>query len=168
MQKLPYRPILKLPKTKFEKIMDILGLAIFTGAILYLIVHWTDIPDRIPAHFNWDGEVDRWGSKVELIILPCIGLFLFIFLSLLEKAPHMHNYPHRLNEANVKQFYLNSRKMLNAIKNICLAMFAFILIKMVRVSLGKIDSLGIWILPIVIIAVTATMVIGIYKQSKIV
>ena len=30
-------------------------------------------------------------------------------MGLLEKAPHMHNYPARLNESNVKAFYLNSK-----------------------------------------------------------
>ncbi len=60
------------------------------------------LPDQIPGHFNGLGEVDRWGSKYEIIILPIIGVFIFALMSLLEKAPHMHNYPKRLNENNVR------------------------------------------------------------------
>ena len=28
------------------------------------------LPDIIPVHFDIHGEVDRWGSKYELLILP--------------------------------------------------------------------------------------------------
>lgn len=74
------------------------------------------LPEEIPVHFNGKGEIDRWGSKIELIILPFIGVFLWIIMSLLEKVPHMYNFPARLNEQNVEAFYLNSRKMLNEVK----------------------------------------------------
>ena len=28
------------------------------------------LPDKIPAHYNAAGEVDRWGSKYEMLIFP--------------------------------------------------------------------------------------------------
>jgi len=30
------------------------------------------LPDTIPAHYNFAGEADRWGSKYELLIFPAI------------------------------------------------------------------------------------------------
>lgn len=34
------------------------------------------LPQEIPAHFGFDGEIDRWGSKYEALILPvCVLLF---------------------------------------------------------------------------------------------
>lgn len=167
MTKLPYRPVLKLPKTKGEKLFDFFGVILFIASIVYLVVQWGDIPDKIPAHFNSAGEVDRWGSKGELFILPSIGFFLHVLLSLLEKAPHMHNYPKRLNEQNVEQFYLQSRKLLNAVKNICLLMFAYLTVQIARVAKSEIESLGIWFLPVLLIVMFGAIGIGIYKQSKI-
>lgn len=164
---LPYRPILQLPKSKLEKVLDVTGIILFGGAIFYLIINWGNIPAKVPAHFNGIGEVDRWGSKYELLILPIIGLFLFVIMSLLEKAPHMHNYPQRLTEANVDQFYLHSRKLVNAIKNICFIMFAYLIVQIVRVSLGVIESIGLWFVPILLIAIFGVIAIGIYKQIKI-
>lgn len=164
---LPYRPILRLPKSKFEKIIDGLGILLFAAANVYLIVSWGNIPSQVPAHFNGAGEVNRWGSKYEMLILPIIGLFLFVLMSLLEKAPHMHNYPSRINESNAEQFYLHSRKLANLIKNICLIMFAYIIVQMVRVSLGEIDSLSIWGVAILILVMFASIGVGLYKQTKI-
>lgn len=165
--KLPYRPVINIPKTKSEMIFDIIGIVFFSASILFLIVKWSVIPDQVPGHFNGAGEVDRWGSKYELILLPIIGMFLFIFLSLLEKAPHMHNYPKRLNEQNVEQFYLQSRQMLNIVKNLCLVIFAFLIVQIVRVAHGEIESLGFWFLPVFVVIMFGSIFIGVLKQSRI-
>lgn len=167
MTKLPYRPVLKIPKTKGEFIFDIIGITSFCLSILFLILQWSDIPDQVPGHFNGAGEVDRWGSKYELFILLTIGVFLFILFSLLEKAPHMHNYPKRLNEQNVEQFYLQSRKILNVTKNCCLLLFAFLIVQIVRVANGDIDSLGVWFLPVSLVVILGSVGIGVYKQLRI-
>jgi len=162
-----YRPILKLPKTKFEKLWDYIGCGIFMLSILYIFIMWGEIPEEVPGHFNGAGEVDRWGTKIELFILPFIGVFLWVLLSLLEKAPHMHNYPARLNENNVKAFYLNSRKTLNEIKNLCLIIFAVISFQMVRIAIGEIETIGWWLLPIVLIGTAIPIIKGIVATFKI-
>lgn len=135
--------------------------------ILYIFIMWGEIPEEVPRHFNGAGEVDRWGTKIELFILPFIGVFLWILLSLLEKAPHMHNYPARLNENNVKAFYLNSRKTLNEIKNLCLIIFAVISFQMVRIAIGEVETIGWWLLPIVLIGTAIPIIKGIVATFKI-
>ncbi|WP_155593302.1 DUF1648 domain-containing protein [Lysinibacillus cavernae] len=162
-----YRPILKLRKTRAEKVRDYIGGSLFVLSIFYIIVMWGNLPNEIPGHFNGAGEVDRWGSKIELFILPFIGLFLWMLLGLLEKAPHMHNYPACLNENNVEAFYLNSRKILNEVKNFCLILFAFISFQMVRIGLGEANSLGWWFLPVIIIGTVIPIIKGIVATSKI-
>ncbi|TKI46557.1 MULTISPECIES: DUF1648 domain-containing protein [Lysinibacillus] len=162
-----YRPILTLPKTKYEKCLDVIGSGLFTVSILFIILQWGNLPEEIPAHFNAKGEVDRWGSKIEVLILPGIGIFMWIFLGLLEKAPHMHNYPARLNERNVEAFYLNSRKLCNEVKNFCLILFAIISCEIVLVALGKIEGLGWWFLPVVLIGTGIPILKGLIASSKI-
>ncbi|MEG0449238.1 MAG: DUF1648 domain-containing protein [Lysinibacillus sp.] len=162
-----YRPILTIPKTKAERYTDWLGGGLFVGAILYVAFQWGNLPSEIPGHFNGAGEVDRWGSKFEILILPLIGFFLWALISVLEKAPYMHNYPKRINESNVEAFYLNSRKLANVIKNICLLIFAVLQVQIVRVALGQIDSLGWWFLPFVLMSTLIPIIVGIVKSSKI-
>lgn len=43
------------------------------------------LPDEIPAHYGFDGNVTRFGSKYELLILPVITIGMFFFWLLLEK-----------------------------------------------------------------------------------
>jgi uncharacterized membrane protein len=45
---------------------------------------WSHASDRIPVHWNWRGEVDRYGGKFEgLLLLPIISLGLYLLLLVL-------------------------------------------------------------------------------------
>lgn len=37
------------------------------------------MPDKIPAHYNFAGEIDRWGSKYESFIFPIVVIAMAIF-----------------------------------------------------------------------------------------
>lgn len=46
-------------------VFQLLPLAMTLAVLPYL-------PQQIPAHYGFDGRVDRWGSKYEALILPAI------------------------------------------------------------------------------------------------
>jgi len=58
-------------------------LALIALPIIYLAIVWNGLPDELPMHWNLQGEVDRWGNKSELWILPFLlpGLIYVIMLS---------------------------------------------------------------------------------------
>ena len=42
---------------------------------------WERLPERIPIHWNFRGEIDRWGGRVEgAFLLPAIALVLWLVL----------------------------------------------------------------------------------------
>lgn len=45
----------------------------------------TIAPDRIPVHYNAQGEVDRWGSKYEFLLFPLIDLVAGAVLGLVSR-----------------------------------------------------------------------------------
>lgn len=161
------RPKMDIPKTTSEWLWDILGYAFFIGSILLLVMVWNTLPEEVPAHYNAKGEVDRWGSKWELIILPIISFFLLLFLSFLERHPEWHNYPTRFNESNAKSFYLLSRKLLNVEKNICMIVLSGVVYLSIAVPLGWSNGVGIWILPLIVIPVLLPIIMMIFQQRKI-
>lgn len=161
------RPKLTIAKTASEKVWDVCGYSFYIGSIILLILVWSSLPSEVPAHYNLLGEVDRWGKKWELLILPFVGGFLLLTMQLLEKHPEAHNYPKRLNESNAEQFYLNSRKMLNQLKNSCLIIFAIILIESVSIAMGWFSGLGKWFIPLLIFGALFPILYGLLKQKKI-
>ena len=161
------RPKLKIEKTKSEMIWDLIGYLSYLGSIAFLIFIWNSLPDKVPAHFNAAGEVDRWGSKTELLILPIIGALVAGSMQIVERFPQIHNYPERLNEDNARDFYLVSRKMTNQIKNISLIIFALISFESVAIALDWGSPFGSWFLPIILVGVAIPIIYGFIKQRKI-
>lgn len=145
------RPKIKIQRTISEWIGDTIGYSFFLGSIIFLIIIWGRLPEEVPGHYNAAGVVDRWGTKWELLILPGIGAFTLLLMQTLEKFPEVHNYPQRLNESNAKQFYLNSRKMINQLKNVCLVVFALIQFETISIALGWKSGIGKLFLPIIVI-----------------
>ncbi|WP_421385278.1 DUF1648 domain-containing protein [Bacillus salacetis] len=161
------RPKLRIPKSKSEWVWDIIGYSCYIASVILLIFNWQTLPDQVPAHYNALGEVDRWGSKMELLILPIVGASTIALMQVFEKFPETHNFPSRLNESNAKEFYLVSRKLLNQLKNICSIIFALLLYESVSTALGWGDGLGIWFLPLAIVGTGFPIIRGILKQKKI-
>lgn len=161
------RPKLKIPKTKSEWIWDMIGFSFYFASIILLIFVWSKLPDKVPAHYNALGEVDRWGSKGLLLIFPILGAFIFAMMQALEKFPETHNYPKRLNENNAEQFYLSSRKVINKLKNICLIIFALVLFEFISTPLGWGSGFERWFFPLVLVGIGIPLIAGILGQRKI-
>lgn len=53
------------------------------GTVIFLILS----PDRIPVHYNFAGEVDRFGSKYENLIWPGSAIGLGAFFLLMARGP---------------------------------------------------------------------------------
>ena len=71
-----------MPKRIIHIVLDVLALLLLLGTIVFLIVSWTHIPDTVPTHFNAKGGIDGWGGKASLLMLPAVGVVLYVVLSL--------------------------------------------------------------------------------------
>ncbi|GAA6748359.1 DUF1648 domain-containing protein [Thermus brockianus] len=67
-----------------KRLLAPLGLLCTWGLTLYA---YALLPERIPAHFNAQGEVDRYGSRLEIFLLPVI--LTFLLYPLLALAPRL-------------------------------------------------------------------------------
>ena len=50
-------------------ILMFLPLAVILIALPYL-------PEKIPAHYGFDNQVDRWGSKYEALLFPVVSILM--------------------------------------------------------------------------------------------
>ena len=57
-------------------------------------INWSSAPDRMPVHWNVDGQPDRYGSKAEgLLLLPVIALGIYLLFRVLPLIdPKRANY----------------------------------------------------------------------------
>lgn len=59
-----------------DKILNRVIWLFIIAPFVYLAMVWNTIPDTIAMHFNFKGNVDRYGSKNELIIMTLVLTFL--------------------------------------------------------------------------------------------
>lgn len=69
--------------------------------IIYIIYIWPQLPAQIPVHYNLHGEVDGWGGRNSIFLMPGILVFSYFLLLFLPKVD-----PKRMNtEFFTSNFY---------------------------------------------------------------
>jgi len=142
------RPVIKLKISKAGYLLEI-------AAILGLIAMWTlavtayiNLPEIIPTHFGINGKADDWGNKTSIFILPAISSVLIIGLTILNRYPHIFNYPVNVTKENAMQLYHKATILIRIIKVFIVVLFLFIEWQVCDVS-GN-DQLPRWFLPIIL------------------
>ena len=75
-----------------KKIFWILSWLVAGVTFAMILIHYGDIPDEVPMHFDATGVVDRYGSKNELFILPILSaLLILLFQFMTGKSIKINN-----------------------------------------------------------------------------
>lgn len=156
-----------IPRQRDEIIFDFLGYGAFIFSLLLLSLLWGELPDRVPGHYNFAGEVTRWDAKGAILIMPLLGVVNGALFTALERFPEIQRFPKRYNEKNAPEFLLTSRRMMNRVKNILLIFFAFLIINDLSVSLGWGFNLGYWDFPLLMLVLGLVFWIGLREMRKI-
>lgn len=72
------------PWERLQKDRLSLGLMVATPIALLALLLWlgptyNSLPDLMPLHFDAQGNPDRIGARSEILILPAIGLIVYLF-----------------------------------------------------------------------------------------
>lgn len=69
-------------------------IALIGAMILISVLVWSAVPGPVPVHWNFGGEVDRYGNKVEgLLAVPFIALGVYLLFLLFPSIdPRRENY----------------------------------------------------------------------------
>lgn len=117
---------IEIPETIYHRIVRLLSILILAGIFLYLLVMWKQFPGQIPGHYNGAGEIDRWGSKYELLFCPIMAVILFVLTSFVEKHPSIWNTGVEITKENKQRVYLILKNMIVTLKFVIVLMFVFI------------------------------------------
>lgn len=154
---------MKVKKNKYDNFVEIICLTLLVGVFIYLFVKWSSIPDKIPVHYNAAGEVDRIGSKGELLIIPIVAWLMYLGLTVVGRFPKIWNTGVSVTEENKEQVYRILKNMLSTVKLLVVAVFVYI-----TINSSKGISLSVWFLPIFLILMFGSIIYFIVKlvQAK--
>ena len=160
------RPKITLIPTTADKLVELLGWLILLALWGLTISHFSTLPDTIPTHFNASGEADGFGSKASIIGLPVIASLLFVGLTVLNRYPHIFNYPTAITEDNALRLYTLATRMLRYLKLVLLVVFGGIGFMTVQHATGKAAGLGAWFLPLTLVLIFIPLIYFVIKSVQ--
>lgn len=160
------RQKMKIELTTIDKTLEILGwLSVF--AIWGLtIVNFSKLPDIIPIHYNGTGEPDGFGGKTTILTLPLVATIIFVGMTILNKFPHIFNYPTNITKNNALQQYTNATRMIRCLKLIIVVVFGAIVFKTIQTANGQVNGLGTWFLLTILGLVFIPLIYFMIKSFK--
>ncbi len=164
------RPKLKLELTKTDRALEIFGWVSIFAIWALPVASYTTLPETIPIHYNIAGQADNFGEKSNLFILPVVATILFIALTILNKFPHLFNYPAGITQHNALKQYAIATRFIRYLKFIIVMIFGSIVLLTIRNANGKPNGPVAWFLPLIlglIFLPLAYFVIKLFKQQSI-
>jgi uncharacterized membrane protein len=160
------RSILKIKLNYLDWVKEIIAATSVIGMFGLLLFYFPDLPDKIPAHFNAAGEVDRFDSKASIWIFPSIGLLLYLGLSGLNQFPHIFNYPVKITQENTDYQYRIATKMIRTLKAVILIFFFYTVYMTVQIGIGNQDGLQVFALPLFLFALFGTLIFYVAQSIR--
>ncbi|HEY5560874.1 MAG TPA: DUF1648 domain-containing protein [Clostridiaceae bacterium] len=160
------RPKLKISYSIYEIIMELISVIALLINIWLLLKYYKLLPNTIPTHFNAAGVANGYGSKSSIFILPIIAFIICFFLTILSWFPNIFNYPKPITAENADYQYRSARQLMIIMKTEIIISFTYIEWTSLNAALGKAKGLGLWFLPIFLIAIFGTLAIYIRKALR--
>ena len=157
--------LLTLDKT-VEMVSKII-LVVMWGLTIYTMIKF---PATIPIHFNSNGQVDNYGNKATILILPILPTIMYLGLTMLNRYPQVYNYMTKINEDNSEYQYTIVIRMLRFINLVILLIFSWIILLIYLTTIGVTSGLGFWFLPVTLVLLSIPIIITIFLflfQKKI-
>ena len=142
-----------MKKTSLDRWMNRLSLLALAGTAGFLLLSWRRIPGRIPMHYNFAGEIDRWGGKWELLALYGLGWLVFLLLTAVERRPGVWNTGVTITPENRERVCALLGNLLSTLKALLCGLFAWI-----TVWSALAWPLPVWFLPAALAAVSGDLI----------
>jgi len=162
------RSRIKIELTSLDKMVESIGWLALIFLWVLTILNYSKMPETVPIHFNAAGEANGYGNKASIFILPVTGLVLFIGMTILNRFPHIFNYPVNITKENAERQYLNATRTIRYLKSIIVFTFLIIEYQTIQTVSGKSDGLGVWFFPVtmgLILIPTIGFVIRAYRTK---
>ena len=83
---------------KLKKELPIIAIVLLP--FIYLAYIWNQLPEKVPVHWNSLGEIDRYGEKIELllipILLPLLVYVIFLIVPRIDPKNKLHQMGNKL------------------------------------------------------------------------
>lgn len=146
--------------------MEALGWILLLTVWAFTVMNYNNLPDIIPVHYDLSGAADRFGSKNHILALPFIATILFVASTILNRFPHVLNYPTPITKTNALMQYTNATRMIRYLKLAIVIIFGLIVFQTIQTANGQKDGLGAWFIFLVMGLIFLPIMFFLIKSVK--
>ncbi len=139
-----YRPKIELSLSYAAKVQEIASVALLVAHVILVASNFVSLPESVPIHINYRDEIDGWEKKSSIWLLPLIGLFIYMLMTVLNRYPEKFNYPYRFKPENAAFEYLRATRMIRWLKVCIMALFMMLTWRLIAEVKPEIGYLGPW------------------------
>jgi hypothetical protein len=140
-----YRPKIELSLSYADKVQEILAAVLLAGHVLLVALNFADLPESIPIHINYRDEIDGWGKKGSIWLLPLIALFIYGLMTVVNRRPDKFNYPYRFKPENAEWEYLRATRVIRWLKLCIMGLLMVLSWRLIAEVKPQIGYMGPWL-----------------------
>ncbi len=156
------RTYMKIVRNKYDYIINLLSLLCLIGISIFLIIAWDKIPAKIPGHYNFAGEIDKFSDKSSLKVLLAADWIFFILISVVEMFPGMWNTGVQVTPQNREKVYRILKNMLGTLKLCVVLVFSYL-----TYHSTSVENMPVLFLPVFMILIFGPIGFFIYQLMKV-
>ena len=153
------RPRIKIVPDDMDKRIRALSVILFLLMTAFTCWLYDISPDKVPGHFDINGNINRYDNKITVFIMPMIALVILLLLNFLTRIPHIYNYPQSITAETAPAMYKAGAKMLRYLCLGLMLLFCYIQYEMYIGIRDKYLPMHWWELVLVLLLTTVLPII---------
>jgi uncharacterized membrane protein len=148
-------------KNLFDRIFEILSVLILLVATIFVLMNWNAMPDQIPSHYDFKGQVDAYSGKGFLIFTMVMGWVLVLSMIIISWFPSIWNTGVERTPANAAVVNRIIKDMLNVLEVGMAILFSYMMIvPAMGITMGK------WFMPAFFIVIFGTIIVTVVRLIR--
>ena len=160
------KPKIKIERELIDWLIESIGVIAIVLLVGLPIYHFDSLPDIIPSDYGSNGEPDGYSRKGVIWLFPIFGFILYLGVAVLNKFPHLFNYPVEITQKNAHRQYKLATRLLRMLNTIISGGFCYLIFVTIQTALGKQNGLGNYFISIYLVVIFGTIGIYLYKSIK--
>ena len=161
----------KYPKLKIEPIklwsyINYTCIFIILFSLVYTYLSYSELPDQIPIHYNAKGEVNSYGDKSIIWLLPISSILNYILLTVLSRYPHTFNYTVKITEKNAESQYAIAIEMMVLLKLSIVLFFGYLTYVTIQIAIGSREGIGLFSTVALLLAIAGISIRSFIKSYE--
>ena len=148
-------------KNLFDRIAEVVAVLILLAATIFVLASWNSLPEQIPSHYDFKGQVDAYGGSGSLIFAMVMGWILVLTMIVISRFPSAWNTGVERTPANAAVVNRIIKDMLNVLEVGMAILFSYMMIVPV---MGI--SMGIWFMPAFLIVIFGNIIITVVRLIR--